>query len=271
MRRIDSRFIDDLLCGELAFFLGQVKNHRNELSLEIRNGYINIYYKGGNLLKITQKSKGYSFHFDAKYCKHKGHSDNLALFENLKSNDVESYKKHFDLMMREMDAWFYEHPKKERDYQHQLLVNYHEIIDIEYQIGRCMRLDMLLFSGGKLYIVENKFGTGAIGGNAGLSKHYEDICNVLSNQKLLDEMLDSVCHISKAKKALGLIDFEIGRENIKNTEILFLLADYNAKSKSLSNALGDMTVSVPTSILMNAKDEYKIDLTRSKDAFTYED
>ncbi len=75
MRHIDSRFIDDLLCGELAFFLGQVKNHRNELSLEVRNGYINIYYKGGNLLKITQKSKGYSFHFDAKYCKHKAHSD----------------------------------------------------------------------------------------------------------------------------------------------------------------------------------------------------
>ncbi len=271
MRYINSCFIDDLLCGELAFFLKQVKSHRNELSLEVRNGYINIYYKGGNLLKIAQKSKGYSFHFDAKYCKHKGHSDNLALFENLKSNDIESYKKHFDLMMQEMDVWFCEHPKKERDYQHQLLVNNPEIIDIEYQIGRCMRLDMLLFSGGKLYIVENKYGTGAIGGGAGISKHYSDICEVLNNPKLLEEIINSILHISEAKKALGLTDISIQKSDIKSVEILFLLANYNPRSQSLSNEVKKMNGSVPASVLMTYKDEYKIDLTRSKDAFTYED
>ena len=71
MRHINTRFVDDLLHGELAYFLTQVKNNRTKLSLEIRNGYINIYYKGGNLLKITQKRTGYSFFFDAKDCRHK--------------------------------------------------------------------------------------------------------------------------------------------------------------------------------------------------------
>ncbi len=271
MRQINARFIYDLLKGELAFFLEKVKNNRDKLSLEIRNGYINIYYKGGNLLKITQKAKGYSFHFDAKYCKHKNNSQNFELLNRINSNDIESYKAYFKLMIHEMDSWFEEHPKKERDYQHKLLVNNPEIIDIEYQIARCMRLDMLLFMNEKLYIVENKYGIGAINGNAGLSKHYNDICNVLSNSKLLDEMLNSICCISKAKKALGLIDFEIQRDDIKSVEILFLLANYNIKSNSLSSALKGINSSVPANILMTDQDEYKIDLTRSVDSFAYED
>ena len=62
MRHINERFVADLLNGELAFFLNQVKSARDRLSLEIRDGYINIYYKGGSLLKITQKKIGYT-HF----------------------------------------------------------------------------------------------------------------------------------------------------------------------------------------------------------------
>ena len=72
MRHINDDFVQDLLSDELRFFLEQTKNRRDALSLEIRNGYINIYYKGGNLLKITQKRRGYSFFFDAKYCKYEG-------------------------------------------------------------------------------------------------------------------------------------------------------------------------------------------------------
>ena len=182
MRHINIRFVEDLLHGELAYFLAQVKNNRSKLSLEIRNGYINIYYKGGNLLKITQKRTGYSFFFDAKYCRHKD-GQNFDLLNNL-PDDTESYKKHFALMMQEMDQWFEEHPKPERDYQHQLLVNNPEIVDIEYQIGRRMRLDMLMFFEGRLLIVENKYGTGAIGGKAGVAEHYKDICEVLQDRTI---------------------------------------------------------------------------------------
>lgn len=54
MRSINKRFINELLQGELSYFLSEVKNNIT-LSLEIRDGYINIYYRGGNLLRITQK------------------------------------------------------------------------------------------------------------------------------------------------------------------------------------------------------------------------
>ena len=262
MRHINNRFIEDLLCGELAYFLDQVKQNRCKLSLEIRSGYINIYYKGGNLLKITQKRNGYSFFFDAKYCKHRN-DRNFDLLNSLPSSDAVTYQKHFSLMMQEMDCWFEEHPKPERDYQHQLLVNNREIVDIEYQIGRRMRLDMLLYTNGKLLIVENKYGTGAIGGKAGVAEHYKDICEVLNDPALLDELLESVCHISWAKKALGLTDVEISRTDIKSVEILFLLANYNSNSQSLSNEIDKMNGCIPASVLMSAGDQAKIDITQA--------
>lgn len=270
MRHIDSRFINDLLHGKLQYFLNEVKNKRTILSLEVRNGYVNIYYKGGNLLKITQKKNGYSFHFDAKYCKHKDNNNNFGLLNNLRSDDIDSYRSYFKLMMQEMDQWFEEHPKPERDYQHRLLVHNPEIIDIEYQIGRCMRLDMLCFADGKLFIVENKYGTGAIGGNAGIAKHYFDICQVLSDSQLLDEMLNSVCQISQAKKMLGLTDMVIERTDIQSIEILFLLANYNPKSQSFAKEIDKMSGAVTASILMTTNEQIKINFNQAKSIFDYE-
>ena len=170
-------------------------------------------------------------------------------------------------MMQEMDSWFDAHPKPERDYQHQLLVNNPEIVDIEYQVGRRMRLDMLLFADGKLMIVENKYGTGAIGGKAGVAEHYKDICEIMRNDKLRNEMIDSVCHISLAKKALGLTDTIIEREDIKSVEILLLLANYNPKSQSLDNELDKMDSSVPASVLKMDGTQVKISLKQMESAF----
>lgn len=85
-----------------------------------------------------------------------------------------------------MDSWLDVHPKKEREYQHNLLSQNPSIFDIEYQINykaadgrtRAMRLDMVMLVDDKMVIVENKYGEGVISGNAGLSKHYNDIRTV---------------------------------------------------------------------------------------------
>lgn len=269
MRIINDAFVNDLKTGKLKFFLEQVQQNRNELSLEIRNGYINIYYKGGNLLKIAQKRNRYSFHFDEKYCLNKGSDENYGLLKSLPSDRVEHYIRYFETMKREMDTWFEKHPKPERDFQHALLVNNAAVVDIEYQVGRKMRLDMLMFVDGNLFIVENKYGTGAIGGRSGIKEHYDDICNILATPELYNEMLDSVCHISSVKKALGLRDYKIRRTDIAGAEILFLFADYNGKSNSLHNAVETMTETVPAKILMMDKTEHIIDINKSEDIFTY--
>ena len=270
MRHIDQRFIDGLLDGDLSYFLNQVMNNRDTLSLEIRDGYINIYYKGGNLLRIIQQKTKYAFEFDAKYCKNKEDDTNFSLLNNRNSHDVESYKKYFDLMMREMSSWFEVHPKPERDYQQELLVNNPEIIDIEYQIGKRMRFDMLYVADNKLFIVENKFGNNAIGGKAGLSKHYSDIRDLLNDSTIREELLDSVCHISRAKKALGLTDKVVERDDIRDIEILFLLADYNPKSNVLKNEIAKMDGSISTRLLRLNRDQMKIDLNKAENIFTNE-
>lgn len=257
MRKINDKFINDLKEGCLSFFLAQVKNRKQELCFEIRNGYINIYYKGGNLLRITQKKKGYRFYFDAKYCLNKGDDSNYNLLNSLNFNSVEDYIEHFETMMAEMDSWLNKHPKAEREFQHRLLINNPQIIDIEYATPKSkttgvklnMRLDMLMVEDDKLVIVENKFGTGAITGNAGVRKHYEDICNLLNTSDVYDELVQSVENIAKAKYDLGLIETSIKPVDKTKTEILFLFADFNENSETLNNELKSINITYPISIL----------------------
>ena len=272
MRCINDRFITDLRTGCLAFFLEQVKLNRDKLSLEIRDGYINIYYKGGNLLKITQKKNGYSFHFDARYCFDKGDDSNYEKLNALNPSSNHDYIDNFELMMSEMESWLKAHPKKEREFQHDLLVNNSNIIDIEYATPKSkitgeklnMRLDMLMVERDMLIIVENKYGIGAISGNAGVKDHYDDICKLLNTPDVYDELVQSVLNIAKAKYELGLIDKPIENIYKGKTEILFLFADFNQKSDSLKNEIKSMPVTYPYKILFMDGEETIIDFSKVK-------
>ena len=270
MRSINNSFINDLKTGSLSYFLKQVKSNRDKLCLEIRDGYINIYYKGGNLLKITQKRNDYSFHFDARYCLNKKDDTNYERLKVLNPSSIQDYIDNFELMMSEMDSWLGKHPKKEREFQHQLLINNLNIIDIEYATPKSkvtgeslkMRLDMLMVEGDKLIIVENKYGVGAISGNAGVSVHYDDICRLLNTPDVYEELLQSVINIANAKYELGLLDKPVESIDRTKTEILFLFADFNQKSESLKNEIKSMTVTHPYKVLFMDKKETVIDFNK---------
>ena len=269
MRHIDERFISDLVSGKLSYFFNQVKNNRDTLSLEIRNGYVNIYYKGGSLLRITQMKQGgkYALKFDAKYCKNKNDDRNYDLLASLDKYDITAFEKYFELMKSEMDSWFDNNQRPERDYQHELLVNNPEIIDIEYQYKTEMRFDMLYFHDGILYVIENKYGNGAIGGKSGMSEHYFDICKRLEDPTTREEMIKSVCLISQNKAALGLNSRVIRESDIKGVEILFLMANYVEKGKKLAIELAKIKGSVPAKILKTSDTQVKIDLSQAEVIF----
>lgn len=75
MRKLSPSFMKDLLSGLLNPILDRVK-HDQTLMLAIRDGYINIYYRGGNILKIeiSVKMPGcYNTRFDKNYAKY-GHA-----------------------------------------------------------------------------------------------------------------------------------------------------------------------------------------------------
>jgi hypothetical protein len=278
MRGINERFINDLKSESLSFFLHQVKNNPN-ICLEIRKDYINLYYKGGSALKIIQNKRWYSFYFDSKYCLNKDNDKNFEYFNNLNHSDCKAFIDSFPLILEEMDSWFERHPKPEREYQHNLIKkNQKQLIvtDIEYA-GKAndkgFRLDMIGLNrseeGFQVIIFENKFGTGAIGGKAGIGKHYLDIVNILSSPEVKEDLIGSVVKIANNKTELGLMELPIRRQEIKDVEILFVIAGYNEKSQSLANEVKSIKKSLPARICFVKPDKTVLDYSIAKDLFTY--
>lgn len=76
-RGISPEFINDLKDDKapLNWIYKRVMSTNSVFSIEIRDEYINIYYRGGSLMKITENQPhNYTFKFDVKYGERKvGH------------------------------------------------------------------------------------------------------------------------------------------------------------------------------------------------------
>ena len=265
MRGINERFVADLINGELSCFLRKVKENP-DLCLEIRQDYINIYYKGGSALRITQKQCGYLYEFDEKYCLDEQTRVRVKAFASL-----DDYRDNFELLLSEMDNWFQVHPKSERALQQQLAKNNTEgfcILDIEYAGSydldgerKKVRPDMIAVHEGKLIIVENKNREGAMGGNAGIAKHYRDFCNIIRDTEAKKDLLESMKQIARNKQALGLPTAEISSDEI---EILFLVLNHNPKSKMLRNQIVGIVKEYPAKIIFVDTAAGKIDYAKAE-------
>jgi len=263
MRGINERFITDLKTGCLKKFLEAVVSD-DRLWMGIRKNYINIYYCGGNAIKIKQKRSGYEMFFDIHYCDNKPITRHRDKLEKVNYTEPAEVYDALPLMLEEMDSWFKAHPKPERTFQHALLKDNPQIIDIEYagkiSDNKGFRLDMLAVFDDGIMIVENKYGNKAIGGKAGLAKHHNDIVRVLDDESLRNELIESVKMITENKAALGLSDTKVTKEQF---EILLLLADYNDKSNALQNEIDKMTCSVPSKRLRMDTTESIMDLSKA--------
>ncbi len=225
-RTLSDTFINDLRTGLLKGLLEYVKND-NTLDLEIREGYINIYYRGGNALRVTEKGvNNYDYHFDNNYM-------NTNYFNSKKTfvvakPDTDWYI-YFPRVKQAMDFYFTEHNKEEREYQ-QLVVrenNYSSIanstdyfiLDIEYDNHKNARFDLVAIewlstssSRGllrdykpKLVIIEMKYGDGALTGSAGINKHISDFNNFVANAQTFNDFKDEMLGVFNQKLRLGLI------------------------------------------------------------------
>lgn len=66
-RGLSTDFMLALKCGILTPLVDIIRADAT-LSLNIRDGYVNIYYRGGSLLKINERIGGqYTVEFDMKY------------------------------------------------------------------------------------------------------------------------------------------------------------------------------------------------------------
>ncbi len=235
-RRLSDKFMADLESGLLKELLELVKNDYT-LDLQIRANYINIYYRGGNILRVkADKVKRYRFEFDDKYLNiNKLKHHHLKPDPNLKV-DLDGYRdkgdwlKYFALAKQAMDLYLSTVKQSEERENQQLLVrenNYstvanatdYFIVDIEYANRARGRFDLIAVEWlsdrsarklhnsykPKLVIIEMKYGHKAMTGKAGMIKHYNDFKKYFSNPDLAKSFKDEMIELFKQKRRLGLI------------------------------------------------------------------
>ena len=220
-RAISSEMMGAMKAGILHPLLTAVQKD-DTLCLELRGTFINIYYRGGSLFRITEKGSDYEISFDTGYC-----IGDSVLPENPSIQDapalIPQYKS-------KMDEWFHLHPKYEREFQ-QLMARVNNssgdisrstdyyIADMEYadmaELGA--RLDMVAFkwlskgyvrkdtSKPSLALIELKFGDGALDGEAGIEKHLQDFNAFVKDTAKLREFTLDMAEVFRQKCELGLV------------------------------------------------------------------
>ncbi|MFA5439498.1 hypothetical protein [Dehalococcoides sp.] len=270
-RRLPASFMSDLKneTGLLHPLLEWVKQD-NTLMLFIRNGYVNIYYRGGNLLRLTHKTNGgYNSFFDPRYNKSQIPLPKLpTTLRNLK--DVAAWLAGFPTLKQIMDISFSIHNKPEREFQ-QLIARENNcspisgeteyfITDIEFSdssIGA--RFDLLAIRwlaaerkngrNCKAALIEMKYGDNALSGAAGLFKHIQDINVFLSDVNRYKSLLQTMETQFEQLDDLGLLQFEHPTNGFKVTvgseckpEVIFVLANHNPRSSKLRAILDDSRI-----------------------------
>jgi hypothetical protein len=258
-RILSENFERDLKEGLLAPIVSRVKKD-NSLLLCIRNGYINIYYRGGNILKISELSGNgsYEVFFDENYIE----AGSLLKLPSKQISDaaqVKSWLSIIPALKEMMDFHLTSAERLEREFQ-QLVVrenNYSRISnateyfisDIEFSeknIGKFdligVRWDASSSSRRSLnkcqpFIIEMKYGDDALKNKSGIEKHARDFIEVGNTPSRIIAIKETIVYQFNLLTDLGLIKVEqkgkIAIDEAQDLEVIFILAN----SKPGSNIL----------------------------------
>ncbi len=261
MRALSEKFFEDMKTDLLNPFRERVSNDAT-LCLEIRENYVNIYYRGGNLLKLSTSPGGYAVFFDPEYAK----GDGGALVQSLPdavistASDVDAWLAVLPVLKHTMDTFLGRHPKEEREAQQLILrdnnfggvsraTDYY-VCDIEYANphGRFDLVAVHWPSNGairkkqddrRLVLVEAKYGDGAIADPAGIHSHIVDINRFLEDPTNTQALKDEMVGIFNQKRALGLMT--CGKDIVDFSDeppmLLLALVNHDPDSTKLRTSL----------------------------------
>jgi hypothetical protein len=266
MRKVSVKFMGDLVNsdGVLHPILTRVKKDHT-LMLAIRENYINIYYRGGNILNIKENNKGfYQASFDDHYNKSGLHIPDSPSEIN-HQNDARIWIDSFPSRKNIMDESFTIYGKAEREFQ-QLIARENNnstisneseyfVSDIEVREPYA-RFDIMAIRwlaaqrkngiNCKVALIEMKYGDGVLGGSAGLLKHLKDMENLISNKDSYAKLLETLESQFNQLDELGLLKFNKSTSNTKvklnadeKPEVIFILANHNPRSSKLKTILSD--------------------------------
>jgi hypothetical protein len=271
MCTLSKKFMEDLndAGGILFTILTRVKNDHT-LMLAIRENSINIYYRGGSIVKIDEQKPGhYLAHFDNKY----NLSGKPIPHSPLTITSREDTQKWVDsLAFRKniMDEYFVVHNKAEREFQ-QLIVRENNgstisneseyfITDIEFDERKLnARFDLLAIrwlsadrkvgTKCRVALMEMKYGDGALGGEAGITKHLRDIEAMILDRSRYESLLLTMVSQFHQLDQLGLLKYNKGTSNAgvsldvnDKPEVIFILANHNPRSTKLRTLLDNAEI-----------------------------
>ena len=272
-RKLSPVFIQDLQSGILHHFLSLVKNDHT-LTLEIRADELNIYYRGGSILKISEQKNSYKIYFNPQYLTDawkEWQEDKLSELPSIITSEEDSalWLHQIPLLKQAMDFWFGSHPKVEREYQ-QLLVRDNNfakgshasdyfIVDVEYDNHDGARFDAIAIKwqskassrkllGEKplLSFIEVKFYDTALDGKCGMHDHIRDMNAFLGNPENYKAIKQEMLELFQQKRELGLV---AGLESNPNQitefsdgkpEFIFVLANHDPDSSKLQSIIDSL-------------------------------
>ena len=272
MRTLNDVFLKDLKEGKL-FPLTEAVKSDSSLCLELRGNYVNVYYRGGNLMKVTQTGNEYKTFFDKSYFKAR-----LPPTPPEENEGIYAWLDAMPKLKQAIDRWLGGHKrgrkKDEREFQQILLrdnnfgriarnTDYY-ICDIEYQIKHERRFDLIAVhwpsdrairkqsNDRRLVFVEMKYGDGALDGSSGLCKHIGDVNNYLYDQTTVDNLKQDMVGVFNQKRALGLIDCGKDLSTFSNEKPILLLvfANHDPEKSKLRDLLGCLPESPHAELLV---------------------
>ena len=256
----NKKFAESLIKGKLKQMLIAISND-NDLDVQIRKNYLNIYYQGGNIARVKSENSiefdEFYFYLDMKTIPKKDlPQDKIKALKTQRKSlvskfKVGNYKDYFENAKVIMDKWFEKKEKPERLEQHKLSIENqynksdYTIIDLEFEVSiksdyvcnhipdnkvkaKKPRFDIIAINKqGKLCVIELKKGLGAIHNTSGLQEHWD--CYQQSIGRNHEPFMREMTFLLKQKQDFNLID---KRVVINNPDPEFMFAYSYAKSPS---------------------------------------
>ena len=266
----NEKFLKNLTEGEYKEIIDFASQRENELDVQIRDNYLNIYYQGGNLLRVHPRS----LYFDEFYF-HRGATDirkthlirsdktedkekvafyqrkRDEMFSILRNKGMAAYSAKMKEIMKEWDADLHTIgiSHDEKNAQQQISMNNrgetdYAVVDLEYAVSKTSsfyykgklekkvpRFDIIAVDKtGQFYVIELKTGLKAIDGNSGICAHIDCSEHTIGRDSNND-FINEMYELLKQKQELKLIENNARIDTTKKPQFIFAFSDEPGKNQ----------------------------------------
>ena len=265
MRSLGNDFLSSLLGGCLAELTEMVRSDTT-LDLELRGDSVNVYYRGGSLLRVRQStgsSDEYSIEFDTNYFAN-GKEFDLPRCAVRRQEELGPWLAICPKLKRAIDLWYARVKRNSEREMQQLAVRDNNfgavardtdyyVCDIEYQ-NEHGRFDMIAVhwpstpadrkraNGRRLAFVEFKYGDGALDN---LHEHVRNVNQFAADGHRLSEFKRDMVRVFNQKLELKLIDCgkELHSFGDERPLLVLALANHDPQKTELAKLLDTLPTS----------------------------